>query len=509
MKNKNKGLMIQMYRMKNSPAENRVEINDELVKTIGKIADENNFEAYVVGGYVRDLLLGKEVKDIDFLVIGEGLKFAKIVAKYLGKKVTVYEQFRTAMIMLDDRKIEFVGARKESYRRDSRKPIVENGTLDDDLARRDFTINAMAVSINEKTFGEIIDPFNGRKDLKNKIIKTPLDPEKTFDDDPLRMMRAIRFACQLEFEIEERTFEAIEKMRDRLSIVSQERITDEFLKMMMADKPSVGLKLMQRTSLMSIVLPEVAELEGTEQRASSEDENIALYHHKDVFHHTCQVVDNLARVTDNLWLRLAGLFHDIAKPRTKAFKEGVGWTFYGHDVLGAKMVRSIFRRLKLSIDKSKYVEKLVRLHLRPMALVDESVTDSAIRRLIVQAGEDLDDLIKLCRADITTRNPKLVEEYSRNYDIVVRKIKEVEEKDRLRAFKSPVDGNEIMRALGLSSGPLVGRLKKAIEEAILDGLIPNEHDAAFEYLMKIKDKVIAEFETSSKRTIAGDDKEVK
>ncbi len=473
----------------------KIDINDELVRTVGKIADENGFEVYVVGGYVRDLLLGKEVKDIDFLVIGEGLKFAKIVAKHFGKKVTVYEQFRTAMIMLDDRKVEFVGARKESYRRDSRKPIIEDGTLDDDLARRDFTINAIAVSINEKTFGVVVDPFNGREDLKNGIIRTPLDPEKTFDDDPLRMMRAIRFACQLEFKIEEKTLEAIKKMKDRLSIVSQERITDEFLKIMGSKKPSIGLKLLQSTGLMSVFLPEVAELEGTEQRANSEDDDKARYHHKDVFQHTCQVVDNLANVTDDIWLRLAGLFHDIAKPKTKAFKEGVGWTFYGHDVLGAKIVRSIFRRLKLPLDKSKYVEKLVRLHLRPMALVDESVTDSAIRRLIVQAGEDLDDLIKLCRADITTRNPKLVEEYSRNYDIVVKKIKEVEEKDRLRAFKSPVNGEEIMQTLGLKPGPLVGRLKKAIEEAILEGLIPNEHDAAFEYLVKIKDKIIAEYES--------------
>ncbi|CUS87240.1 HDIG domain-containing protein [Candidatus Kryptobacter tengchongensis] len=467
-----------------------IEIEDEVVKLVGKIADENNFEAYVVGGYVRDLFLGKEVKDVDFLVIGEGIKFARIVAKHFRKKVTIYEQFRTAMIALEDRKIEFVGARKESYRRDSRKPIVESGSLEDDLARRDFTINAIAVSINEKTFGKVIDPYNGRKDLIDKIIRTPLDPEKTFDDDPLRMMRAVRFACQLNFTIEEGTLSAIKKMKDRLIIVSQERITDEFLKIMQSPKPSIGLRLMQETSLMSVVLPEVAELEGTEQRTP--------YHHKDVFQHTCQVVDNLAGVTDNVWLRLAGLFHDIAKPKTKAFKEGVGWTFYGHDVLGAKMVRSIFRRMKLPIDKSKYVEKLVRLHLRPMALVDENVTDSAIRRLIVQAGEDLDDLIKLCRADITTRNPKLVEEYSRNYDIVVQKIKEVEEKDRLRAFKSPVDGNEIMQALGLNPGPLVGRLKKAIEEAILEGVIPNEHDAAFDYLMKIKDQIIAEYESEKR-----------
>jgi poly(A) polymerase len=473
----------------------KIQIKDEIVKTIGKIADENNFEVYVVGGYVRDLLLGKEVKDVDFLVIGEGTKFAKIVGKKFGKKVTVYENFRTAMIMLEDRKIEFVGARKESYRRDSRKPIVEDGTLDDDLARRDFTINAIAISINQDDFGKIIDPFNGRQDLVDKIIKTPLDPERTFDDDPLRMLRAIRFATQLEFKIEERTFEAIKKMKERIEIVSQERITDEFLKIMQAKRPSIGLKLLQETGLMKIILPEVAELEGTEQRTD--------YHHKDVFQHTCQVVDNLAKVTDDVWLRLAGLFHDIAKPKTKAFKEGVGWTFYGHDVLGAKMVRQIFRRLKLPIEKSKYVEKLVRLHLRPMALVDESVTDSAIRRLIVQAGEDLDDLIKLCRADITTRNPKLVEEYSRNYDIVVKKIKEVEEKDRLRAFKSPVDGNEIMQALGLKPGPLVGRLKKAIEEAILEGIIPNEHNAAFEYLMKIKDKIIAEYEEKTKQTEGG------
>ncbi|MEN3038830.1 MAG: CCA tRNA nucleotidyltransferase [Candidatus Kryptonium sp.] len=476
-----------------------VEINDEIVRIVGKIADENNYEAYVVGGYVRDLLLGKEVKDVDFLVIGQGIKFARIVAKYFKKRITVYEQFKTAMISLEDRKIEFVGARKESYRRDSRKPIVEDGTLDDDLARRDFTINAIAISINEKTFGKVIDPFDGRKDLINRIVRTPLDPERTFDDDPLRMMRAIRFACQLEFKIEERTFEAIKKMKERISIVSQERITDEFLKIIQSPKPSIGLKLLQETSIMRIILPEVAELEGTEQRANDEDDNTAKYHHKDVFQHTCQVVDNLAKVTDNVWLRLAGLFHDIAKPKTKAFKEGVGWTFYGHDVLGAKMVRSIFRRMKLPIDKSKYVEKLVRLHLRPMFLVDESVTDSAIRRLIVQAGEDLDDLIKLCRADITTRNPKLVAEYSRNYDIVVQKIKEVEEKDRLRAFKSPVDGNEIMQTLGLNPGPLVGRLKKAIEEAILEGLIPNEHDAAFDYLMKIKDKIIAEYESEKNK----------
>jgi tRNA nucleotidyltransferase/poly(A) polymerase len=379
-------------------------------------------------------------------------------------------------------KIEFITARKESYSRDSRKPDVEVGTLEDDLSRRDFTINAIAASVTEDGRGELVDPFSGREDLEKGIIRTPLDPEKTFDDDPLRLLRAIRFAAQLGFEIEKKVLAAISRRKERLSIVSQERITDEFMKILGSPKPSVGFKLMYETGVMRIVFPEIDDMAGVEQREE--------YHHKDVFLHTLKVVDNIAEMSNNLWMRFVALVHDIAKPRTKAFREGIGWTFHGHDEIGARMMKGIFQRMRLPFDQLQYVEKLVRLHLRPMAVVDQSVTDSAVRRLLFEAGEEVDDLMMLCRADITSKNPQLVQQFMRNYDIVSKKMKEVEEKDRLRAFQPPVRGDEIMRVCNLQPGPLVGKLKKMIEEAILEGIIPNEHDPALEYLLKVKGNVL-------------------
>lgn len=466
-----------------------IEIRSEELRTIGGIADEAGLDVYVVGGYVRDRLLGKEVKDVDVLVVGNGVEFAKRVAEKVGgEKIVTYEKFGTAMLHIGDSKVEFVGARKESYSRDSRNPVVEAGSLDDDLSRRDFTINALAASLNAPSFGEVTDPFQGHADLEAKILRTPLDPQKTFDDDPLRIMRALRFASQLGFSLEKRTLDAIPLMKSRLSIIAQERITDEFLKILASPRPSIGFKLMFSTGVMDIVFPEIKELSGVEQRDD--------HHHKDVFLHTCTVVDNISRETDNLYLRFTALVHDIAKPRTKQFREGTGWTFYGHEELGARMMKSIFKRLKLPFDKLPYVESLVRLHLRPMALADEEVTDSAVRRLLFDAGELVEDLMVLCRADITSKNPKLVEEYTSNYDRVYAKMKEVEEKDRLRAFQPPVRGDEIIQVCGLEPGKLVGVLKSKIEEAILEGMIPNEHDAALRYLLSIKDATIRDFQQS-------------
>lgn len=464
----------------------KVEIQNSTLKKIGSIADEYSVEAYVVGGYVRDLLLGREVNDIDIVVLGDGVAFARNVAAQLGKtRVVTFEKFGTAMLPYENGKIEFVGARKESYSKQSRKPTVATGTLEDDLSRRDFTINAMAVSINAGRFGELVDPFNGQDDLKNGIIRTPLAPLTTFEDDPLRMMRAIRFAAQKGFTIEENTLAAIPRMKERFSIISQERITEEFLKIMASPKPSIGLTLLYETGIMAIIFPEIAELAGVDQRKD--------FHHKDVFLHTCQVVDNIAGMTDKLYLRMAALLHDIAKPKTKKFVEGIGWTFHGHEEIGARMVKHIFRRLKLPLEYVPYVEKIVRLHQRPMQLVDGTVTDSAVRRLLFEAGEDVDDLMTLCRADITSKNPKLVQQYYANYDLVYQKMKEVEEKDRLRAFQPPVRGDEIMRVCNLSPGKLVGILKSEIEEAILDGRIPNEHDPALAYLLSIKDEIIRKY----------------
>ncbi|MCI0707040.1 MAG: CCA tRNA nucleotidyltransferase [Ignavibacteriae bacterium] len=462
-----------------------INIQDPLLNRIGKIADRGGVSAFVVGGYVRDLLLEKQVKDIDIVIIGSGVEFATKVARELGKtNLVTFEKFGTAMLQLDDVKLEFVGARKESYSKDSRKPVVEIGTLEDDLSRRDFTVNAIAASLNENEYGNLFDPFGGQRDIGSGILRTPLAPKETFDDDPLRIMRAFRFAAQLGFTVEPSVLKAAEEMRERLKIVSQERITDEFLKILLSPKPSVGLKLMFDAGVMDVVFPEVSQLSGVDQRKD--------HHHKDVFLHTLKVVDNISETTDSLWLRLAALLHDIAKPRTKAFVEGTGWTFHGHEDVGARMVKPIFRKLKLPLEHLPYVEKLVRLHLRPMALVDGDVTDSAVRRLLFEAGQDIDGLMKLCRADITSKNPKLVEQVKRNYDNVVKKMQQVEEKDRLRNWQPPLRGDEIMQVCGLEPGPAVGRLKDAITDAILDGKIPNEHDAALGYLMEIKDEILSQ-----------------
>lgn len=458
-------------------------IKDRLLTTIGRIADEQDVRAFVVGGYVRDLLLGNVVQDIDIAVLGEGVAFGEKVAKELGRtNLVTFPKFGTAMLQLDNVKLEFVGARKESYARTSRKPVVQGGSLDDDLTRRDFTVNAIAVSLNDGTFGEVVDPFDGQRDLKKKILKTPLEAAKTFDDDPLRIVRALRFVAQLQFDLDPEILKAASKMRERLRIVSQERIAEEFLKLMGTQKPSLGLMPMFETGVMDVVFPEVAQLAGVDQRKD--------YHHKDVFLHTLKVVDNICEVTDNVWLRIAALWHDIAKPRTKAFKEGTGWTFHNHEEIGARMVKPMFRQLKLPLEHIPYVEKLVRLHLRPMALVDEGVTDSAVRRLLFEAGEDVDDLMKLCRADITSKNPRLVDQVHQNYDRVIRKMKEVEEKDNMRNWRPAIDGTEIMKVCGLEPGPVVGELKQAVIDAILDGHIPNEHNAALQYLLRVKDEIV-------------------
>lgn len=463
-----------------------IEIQQPELRSIGTLADELHLEAYVVGGFVRDTLLGKQVSDIDVLVVGDGIEFAKRVgARFKLESVVTYKKFGTALLQFHELKIEFVGARKESYGKDSRNPVVRPGSFRDDLARRDFTINAIAASLNAGTWGEVSDPFHGQADLEAKIVRTPLEPRKTFDDDPLRIMRAIRFACQLGFSLEKETLEAITRLKDRLSIIAQERVTDEFMKILASPVPSVGLRLMFDTGVMAIVFPEVAEMAGVDQRSD--------HHHKDVFLHTCVVVDNIASASNDVYLRFAGLVHDIAKPKTKQFREGVGWTFYGHEELGARIVKHLFKRFKLPFEKIAYVEKLVHLHLRPMALVDEDVTDSAVRRLLFDAGELIDDLMLLCRSDITSKNPQLVKQYTGNYDRVLAKMKEVEEKDRLRAFQPPIRGDEIMQVCDLEPGKLVGILKSKIEEAILAGTIPNEHDPALQYLLSIKDTVIQQF----------------
>ena len=461
-----------------------IDIQDEVLKRVGTIADREGIIAFVVGGYVRDFLLGREVKDTDIVVIGSGVEFAKLVARDMGRtNLVLFENFGTAMLPLEDRKLEFVGARKESYRRDSRKPLVEVGTLAEDLWRRDFTINAMAAGLNEKNFGEVVDPFNCENDLRAKILRTPLDPEVTFDDDPLRIMRAMRFASQLGFAIEDRVMKAAGAMAERLAIVSQERITDEFLKIMASPRPSLGLQLMYDSGVMKVVFPEVEQLAGVDQRQD--------FHHKDVFRHTLQVVDKVALETNNLWLRMAALLHDIGKPKTKAFKPEIGWTFHGHEDLGTRMAKRIFRRMRLPMEPLPYIEKLIRLHLRPQALVDDVVTDSAVRRLLFETGNDIDDLMLLCRADITSKNQKLVEKVKRNYDLVISKMVEVEEKDRIRNWQPPLRGEEIMSVCALTEGVMVGILKDKITDAILDGIIPNEHDAALNYLLSIKDEVMS------------------
>lgn len=453
------------------------------LNSFSETAKKENVKIYLVGGFVRDLFLNRESNDIDILVIGSGVEFAEKIAEMLQvKNLSTFKNFGTAHFNYDNYEIEFVGARKESYDRNSRNPIVEDGTFDDDINRRDFTINAIALSLNEEDFGQIIDKFNGIEDIKNKIIRTPIDPLITFNDDPLRILRAFRFASQLQFEVHSSVMDAAKQLKERLKIISQERISDELLKILESEKPSVGLILLYQSEVLEIIFPELSRLAGVEQRKD--------YHHKDVFFHTCEVVDNISKVTNDVWLRFAALVHDIAKPNTKKFIEGIGWTFHGHEEIGARMIKSIFRKLKLPFHKIEYVEKLVRLHLRPIALANEEVTDSALRRLIVQAGEHLDDLITLCRADITSKNLQKVEKYLDNYELVMKKVKEVEEKDKLRAFQSPVRGDEIMKVCNIPPGRLVGKIKTDIEEAIIEGIIPNTYEAAYQYLLKIKDNYL-------------------
>lgn len=458
-------------------------ISDKLFSIASHVAQKEKVKLYIVGGFVRDILLDRDRDEVDFLVVGDGIEFANAFAKETGvDKVVVYKNFGTAQFHYHNLILEFVGARKESYKRESRKPDVEAGTFEDDINRRDFTINTLAISLNKEDYGRLVDSFNALEDLKNKVIRTPLDPLVTFEDDPLRIMRAFRFASQMAFDVHPDTFSAASVMAERLKIISQERITDEFLKIMASPKPSIGLELLYNSGVMNIIFPEIAALRGVDQRQD--------HHHKDVFLHTCIVVDNIAQVTDNLWLRFAALVHDIAKPATKRFFDGIGWTFHGHEESGAKMMKSIFERMKFPFSHLEYIEKLIRLHLRPIALVDDGVTDSAVRRLIVNAGEDLDDMFLLCRADITSKNQNKVTKYLQNYDKVVEKIKEVREKDELRAFQSPVRGEEIMRICAISPSKLVGEIKTEIEEAILDGRIGNNYEEALAYLIAIKDKIM-------------------
>ncbi len=463
-----------------------IDLDHPILYALGDIAEKNDYRAWLVGGYVRDRLLGTVVKDIDVTVEGSGVEFAKIVAGEFNTEPVIYERFGTALVPVGDLHLEFVGTRKEVYEEDSRKPIVTEGTIEDDLRRRDFTVNALAVPLIGEPTGEIIDLFDGLGDMERGLLRTPLDPVTTYSDDPLRMMRAARFSAQLDFELDPASFTAIRDMRERIEIISQERISEEFLKLLSAPKPSVGLALLYKTGLLEHVFPEVHRLEGVDLVRAGD----RSYGHKNVFWHTLKVVDNVAETTDNVWLRFAALMHDVAKPRTKRFSEETGWTFHGHEEVGARWQKKIFRRMKLPNRARDYVEKLVRLHHRPMALVTEEVTDSAIRRLVVDAGEDLNDLFKLCRADITSKNPNKVRRYLGNYDRVVERIHEVEENDRLRAFQSPVRGEEIMEICGIPPSRMVGTLKSAIEEAILEGEIPNEYEAAREYLLKIKDEML-------------------
>ncbi len=456
-------------------------LNDKIFETLSEVVTAENVKGYVIGGWVRDCLLKRNhpEKDIDIVVIGSGIEIARRAAKKIhpGIKVSVFKNFGTAMFKSGNYEIEFVGARKESYDRESRKPVVEDGTLEDDQKRRDFTINALAISINKETFGEFLDPFDGIGDLKKKIIRTPLDPDKTFSDDPLRMMRAIRFATQLNFTIEENTFNSIKQNAERIRIVSPERIIGELNKIIMCEHPSKGLLLLDKSGLLKIIFPELDNLKGVETKEGRA--------HKDNFHHSIKVLDNISKSSDNIWLRWAALVHDIAKPITKKYSSENGWSFHGHEYVGSKMVPDIFRRLRLPLnEKMKYVQKMVDLHLRPISVSQELVTDSAIRRLLFDAGDDIDDLMLLCEADITSKNEEKKTKHLENFKQVRHKLKEIEEKDAIRNFQPPIDGSEIIITFGIRPGKEVGIIKNAIREAILDGIIPNEHEAARKLMIK-------------------------
>ena len=455
-------------------------LSNPIFQLISNVADELSLETYVIGGFVRDYLLQKKLpKDIDIVSVGSGISLAENVAKRLAgmPKVSVFKNFGTAMIKAETLDIEFVGARRESYSQHSRKPYVECGTLQDDQNRRDFTINAMAFSLNKANYGALIDPFNGLLDLQNKIIRTPLDPVITYSDDPLRMMRAIRFATQLNFTIEEHSLQAITEQKDRLKFISQERIVDELNKILASPKPSIGFKLLYQTGLLHYILPELIALQGVEEQDGQR--------HKDNFWHTLEVVDNIAEHTDNLWLRWAALLHDIGKAPTKRFDKKVGWTFHGHEFLGSKMVYHLFKRLRMPLnDKMKYVQKMVKMSSRPIIIAEDIVTDSAVRRLVFDAGEEFEDLMTLCEADITTKNPKKYQRYHENFQLVRQKVVEVEEKDHIRNFQPPISGEEIMELFGLPPSRPIGVLKEAIKEAILEGKIPNEYEAAKTFMLE-------------------------
>lgn len=450
----------------------RSAIDKPVFHLVGEAADSLGRECYVVGGYVRDIMLRRPSTDVDFVTVGSGIEVASEVARRLkGSHLSVFRNYGTAQVKRRSVELEFVGARKESYHRESRNPVVEDGTLDDDIARRDFTVNAMALCVNAGRFGELIDRYNGIDDLRRGLIRTPLDPDVTFSDDPLRMMRAIRFATQLGFEIVDETFNAIRRNARRIEIISKERVADELMKIMRSPQPSSGWQLLFRSGLLKIIFPELAALRGIDV--------VNGVGHKDNFFHTMAVLDNVAAQTDNVWLRWAALLHDIAKPVTKRWDDRLGWTFHGHNAVGAKMVPRIFRRMKLPMNEHmKYVQKLVELHMRPIALVEEIVTDSAVRRMLFEAGDDVDDLMTLCSADITSRNQMKVERFRRNYELVKQKMVELEERDRIRNFQPPVDGIEIMQTFGLGECREVGMIKEHIKNAILDGEIPNEHEAA-------------------------------
>ncbi|MFJ1262850.1 CCA tRNA nucleotidyltransferase [Capnocytophaga canis] len=455
-------------------------LSNPIFTLISDISEEISLESYVIGGFVRDYILKRKLpKDIDIVSIGSGISLAEKVAEKLpdNPKVSIFKNFGTAMIKCDGLDIEFVGARKESYSSNSRKPYVESGTLKDDQNRRDFTINAMALSLSKSNFGELIDPFNGLSDLENKIIRTPLDPDITYSDDPLRMMRAIRFATQLGFTIEEESLQAIARNKDRLRIISNERIVDELNKILASPKPSIGLKLLYETGLLHHILPELIDLKGVEEQDGQR--------HKDNFWHTLEVVDNIAENTDNLWLRWSALLHDVGKAPTKRFDKKIGWTFHGHEFLGSKMVYQIFKRLRMPLnEKMKYVQKIVRMSSRPIVIAEDIVTDSAVRRLVFDAGDDFEDLMTLCEADITTKNPKKIKKYRDNFQIVRQKVVEVEEKDHIRNFQPPISGEEIMEVFNLKPSREIGILKDAIKEAILEGKIPNDYTAAKDFMFE-------------------------